>query len=187
MSSSVPPRRTATAVVTGTPSSAERRSRSIVSPPGGDVDHVEDEQQRPPDLLELDREAQRQAQVGGVGDAQEEVGRRLGGEAAEHDVARHLLVEAARAQRIGSGQIDQLDAAAGRRADRAGLALDGGQDVSAADRTRCCAGPCAMGQRYPSRRPQCWGLDRACSGQGACFPLFYGKDIAKIDGVRASA
>ena len=82
--------------------------------PAGDVDHVEHEHQRAADLLELDHQAQGDAQIGGVGDAKQQIGRRLAGEPAEHDVARDLFVGAAPAQRIGSGQIDQIDAMARR-------------------------------------------------------------------------
>ena len=73
---------------------------------------------RPADLLQLQHQPQGEPQVGGVGDAQQNVGPRLAGQAAEHDVARHLFVRAAGAQRIGAGQVDQREAVAGRRAQR---------------------------------------------------------------------
>ena len=41
-----------------------------------DVHHVERQHHRPADALQLEREAQRQPQVGGVGDADDQVGRR---------------------------------------------------------------------------------------------------------------
>ena len=43
--------------------------------PARDVDHVEHQHQRAADLLELDHQAQRDAQIGGVGDAKQQVGR----------------------------------------------------------------------------------------------------------------
>ena len=65
----------------------------------------------------------RQPQIGGIGDAEHEIGQRLAGGAAEHDVAGDLLVGAAAAQRIGAGQVDQRHLASARRDERAFLAL----------------------------------------------------------------
>src|SRR6185437_7781796 len=70
------------------------------------------------------RLALRQPQVGGVGDAQKKVGRGFRGEAAEHEVARDFLVGRARAQRIGAGQVDQVDTVAAGRLQHAAFALD---------------------------------------------------------------
>ena len=64
----------------------------------GDVHHVERQHHRPADALQLERQPQRQPQVGGVGDADDQVGRDLALEAAQHDIARDLLVGRARAQ-----------------------------------------------------------------------------------------
>ena len=97
----------------------------IDAAPRCDVDHVEDEQQRPPDAFELDHQPQGQAEIGGVGDTEQQIRRRLRGETPEHDVARHFFIGTARAQRIGARQIDKTDAAAGRGAQHAGFALDG--------------------------------------------------------------
>ena len=49
--------------------------------------------------------------------------------AAKHDVAGDLLVRAATAQRVGAGQIDQVNAAARRRLQHAGFAFDGDAGV----------------------------------------------------------
>ena len=95
--SSVPPRRTAIDVTTGTPSSFDSSIEiDLDAAPARDVDHVEHQQQRAADLLELEHQAQRDAQIGGVGDAEQQVGRRFAGEPPEHDVAGDLLVGAAR-------------------------------------------------------------------------------------------
>ena len=124
--SSVPPRRTATEVTTGAPSSFDSLTEiDVDAAPAGDVDHIEHEHQRTADPLELDHQAQRDAQIGGIGDAQQQVGRGFARQPAEHDVAGDLFVGAAPAQRIGAGQIDQVDAMAARRLDDAALAFDG--------------------------------------------------------------
>src|SRR6185312_92121 len=93
--------------------------------PARNVDHVEDEQQREPDALQFEHEAQRQPQVRGIGDAEEQVGCGFRLEAAEHEITRDLFVGRARTQRIGAGQVDQVDAAAAGRLQHAAFALDG--------------------------------------------------------------
>ena len=75
-SSSMPPLRMATVVTIGSRARApgpRGRSRCRWR---GDVDHVERQHHRPADLLQLQRQAQHQAQVGGVGHADDQVGRR---------------------------------------------------------------------------------------------------------------
>ena len=73
--------RTAVEVTTGTPSSADSLSQiDVDAAPARDVDHVEHEQHRPADALQFDHQAQRHPQIGGVGDAQQQVGRALAGE-----------------------------------------------------------------------------------------------------------
>ena len=104
------------AVTTGTPSSADSRVEvDLDAAPFGDVEHVEHQQQRPADALEFQHQAQRQPQIGGIGDADQQVGRRLALQPPQHDVAGDFLVGAAGAQRIGAGQVDDRDAAARRR------------------------------------------------------------------------
>ncbi len=113
--SAVPPLRTAMDVTTGTPSASD--SRGYVdghATAGGDVEHVEHQHQRTAGALELEQQADRQAQIGGIGDAQHQVGHGLAGAAAEHHVAGDLFIRAAAAQRVGAGQIDDRHLAAGR-------------------------------------------------------------------------
>ena len=93
--------------------------------PCRDVEHVEHQHQRPAGALQLKQQADGEAQIGGVGDAQHQIGQRLAGGASEHDVARNLLVRAAAAQRIGAGQVDQRHLPAHGRDEGAFLALDG--------------------------------------------------------------
>ena len=92
---------------------------------GRDVEHVEHEDHRPAGALELQQQADGQAQIGRIRHAQHEVGHDLAGGLAEHEVAGDLLVRAAAAQRIGAGQVDHGDLAAQRRDEEAFLALDG--------------------------------------------------------------
>src|SRR6185437_1664049 len=103
----------------------EAREIDLDAAPLREIEHVEHQHHRAPGALELEHEAERKPQVGGVGDAEQEVGHALAAEAAEHEVAGDLLVRAAAAQRVGAGQVDQVDAAAGRGEQQAGLALDG--------------------------------------------------------------
>ena len=91
---------------------------------GGDVEHVQHQQQRPASLLQLQQQPEGQAQIGGIGDAQHQIGRRFIGEAAKHHIAGDVFVRAAAAQRIGAGQVDQRDVPAGRGGEGAGFALD---------------------------------------------------------------
>ena len=91
----------------------------------GDVVHVERQHHRAADLLQFQQQPQHQPQIGGIGDADDDIGRRFAGQPAEHEIARDLFVRAAGAQRIGAGQIDDGGAAAGRRRDTADLLFDG--------------------------------------------------------------
>ena len=79
--------------------------------PTRDVDHVEHQHHRAADALQFEDQPQREARIGGIGHADENIGRRFAGKAAEHHVARHLFIGAARAQRIGAGKIDKLNGA----------------------------------------------------------------------------
>ena len=106
----MPALRTATAVTTGTPSAAESFGDIDVDAAAlRDVEHVEHQRQRAAGALELEQQADGEPQIGGVGDAQHEIGRGFAREAAEHDVAGDVFVRAAAAQRIGAGQIDHAD------------------------------------------------------------------------------
>jgi hypothetical protein len=91
---------------------------------GRDVEHVEHQRNRPAGTFQLQQQADRQPQIGGIGDAQHEIGQGLVPGPAEHDVARDLLVRAAAAQRIGAGQVDYRNLPSSRRNKGAFLALD---------------------------------------------------------------
>ena len=124
-SASMPPRRTATDSTTGTPSSRDRRSTSIAMP-----------RLRAMSIMLSDSITGRPTRFSSS--ASRSASRRLEAsatqtirsgatslcEAAQHDVARDLLVGRARAQGIGAGQVDHLDRPAGRRGERADLLLD---------------------------------------------------------------
>ncbi|MNQ57346.1 hypothetical protein D3C85_714980 [compost metagenome] len=71
----------------------------------GDVVHVEGQHHRATDLLQLQRQPQHQTQVGGVGDADHHVRRRLARQSAQDGVAGDFLVQAARTQGIGARQV----------------------------------------------------------------------------------
>ncbi len=64
----------------------------------GNVEHVEREDHRPADPLQLESQSQRQPQIRRVGDADEKAWSGLAFEPSQHDVAGHDLVEAAGAQ-----------------------------------------------------------------------------------------
>ena len=64
----------------------------------GDVVHVQRQNHRPTDSLQLQNQAQDQTQISGVRDADHHVGRRLAGQSPQDGVARDLLVRAAGAQ-----------------------------------------------------------------------------------------
>src|SRR5204862_7317813 len=64
----------------------------------GDVEHVEREDHRPADPLQLEREAQSDPEIGPVGDAHEKAWSGLAFEPPQHDIAGYDLVEAAGAQ-----------------------------------------------------------------------------------------
>jgi len=93
------------------------------------VHHVEREHHRPAQPLDLEHEAQVQAQVGGIGHADDEVGRRLAGVVAFQHVAGDALVRAGRVEAVGAGQVEHVQHAAGRRGETAFLALDGDAGV----------------------------------------------------------
>ena len=114
--SAVPPLRTATAVVTGMPSSDDSRSRSIAMPRcRARSIMLSTSSIGRPTRFSSSTSRNAEAQVGGVGDADDAVRARLLARSAEHDVAGDLLVRAAAAQRIGARQVDDGDAAPGRR------------------------------------------------------------------------
>jgi hypothetical protein len=90
----------------------------------GDVEHVERQHERPAHLLQLQHQAQDQPQVGGVGHADQGLGRDPRRPAAHHGVAGDDLVGAAGAQGIGAGQVEHAHLAAGGRGQHALLPLD---------------------------------------------------------------
>ena len=78
-----------------------------------------------PEALQLQHQAQVQAQVRGIHHAHEQVRRRLGRMAAEDDVARDGLIERGGLEAVGARQIDEAVDAPGTRPDEpAFLALD---------------------------------------------------------------
>ncbi len=90
-----------------------------------DIHHVERQHDRTTDLLQLQHQTQRQTQVGRVGDTHDQVGGHVVLRAAQHDVARHLFVGRAGAQRIGAGQVHDAHRAAGRGRQWTDLLFDG--------------------------------------------------------------
>jgi hypothetical protein len=90
-----------------------------------DIHHVECDQHRPAEALDLEREAQVQAKVGRVEYADDEVGWRLADIVAGTDVARDDFVGAGRVEAVRAGQVEHAHAAAGRRFEPAFLAFDG--------------------------------------------------------------
>ena len=95
------------------------------APAVGNVNHVQHDENRTAEALELHHEPQRKPQIGCVRDAKQKVWRRFRVQTAENEIARHFLVGAARPKRIGAGQINEVNAMTGRRAKQAGLSLHG--------------------------------------------------------------
>ena len=89
------------------------------------IHHVHREHHRPTERAHFEREAQVQAQVGGVDDADDDIGRGFARIEAAAQVARDRLVQARRVQAVGARQVEQRVAAAGRRVEAAFLAFDG--------------------------------------------------------------
>src|SRR5262249_37945088 len=79
----------------------------------GDVEHVEREDAGAADLAQLKHEAQHEAQIAGVSDADNDVGRGFAGEFAEYGVAGDDFVEAARAQTVSAREVEHADTQAG--------------------------------------------------------------------------
>ena len=90
----------------------------------GDIDHVEGKDHRASDGLQLECEPEHEAKIGGVGDADDHVGRRFSFEPPQHRVPRHNLVRAAGSERIGARQIQHDGGMAIFRGQAAFLALD---------------------------------------------------------------
>ena len=97
----------------------ERGAIELVAALLGDVAHVERDQHRAAEALELQHQAQVQAQVGRIDHADQQVRRRLGRMPAEHHVARDRLIECRRLQAVGTRQVDDADRC-GRCAGRPG-------------------------------------------------------------------
>ncbi len=89
-----------------------------------DVHHVERQYHRAADMLQFQRQPERQPEIGGVADANHQVGRRFVLDLTQHGVAGDLLVGRARAQGIGAGQVEDLDRPAGRRGEAADFLFD---------------------------------------------------------------
>ena len=69
---------------------------------GGEVHHVEHEDDGPAEVEDLVDEVEVPLEVRGIDDAEDAVGLRRVGAAAEQDVAHHRLVGRARGQRVGA-------------------------------------------------------------------------------------
>ncbi len=93
------------------------------------IHHVDRQHHRPAELAHFQREAQVQAQVGGIDHADQHVGRRLAGIEAAAQVAGDRFVQAGGMQAVGARQVQQRVAAARRRVEAAFLALDGDAGV----------------------------------------------------------
>ena len=136
----------------------------------GDVAHVERDDHRAAEALELEHQAQVEAQVRGIDHAHQQVRRRLGRVAAEHHVARDGLIEGRGLEAVGAGQVDHAEDAPGARADEAAfLALDGdagvvGDLLAAAGETIEERGLAAVGdadeRQAQLRRGECRGRRR---------------------------
>ena len=95
----------------------------------GDVDHVQRQHHRQAEALDFEHQAQVQAQVGGVDDADDGVGRLLAVAQAGHHVARDRFVGRGGGQAVGARQVEHAEGAAGRRGEAAFLAFDGDAGV----------------------------------------------------------
>ncbi|KAF5289490.1 hypothetical protein FQR65_LT20824 [Abscondita terminalis] len=91
----------------------------------GHVAHVEHQQHGQAQAPRLQHQAQVQAQVGGIGDADQQFGRRLARMPARDDVARDALVLAVRMQAVGARQVQNTHTPAAGRIQPALLALHG--------------------------------------------------------------
>jgi hypothetical protein len=97
--------------------------------PFGGVHHVQRQHHRAAQLAHFQHEAQVQAQVRGIGDADDEVGRSLARIASQADIAGDGFVRAGGGETVGAREIKQLEAAARRRHEAAFLALHGNAGV----------------------------------------------------------
>ena len=121
----MPRRRTATV---GTPGRRVRASSTLgvelepVAP--GEIDHVERDDRRQPELDQLQRETQMIVEVRRVEHDDQGVGLALALLPAEQHVAGDRLVGACRIEAVGAGQVDQLDRAAVGERQPARMPLD---------------------------------------------------------------
>lgn len=92
--------------------------------PLGRIHHVQRQHHRQAQALQLQNEAQVQAQVGGVDHADQHVRARLATERAKADIACDGFVGAGGDQAVGAGQIKDLHMPARRRSKAPFLALD---------------------------------------------------------------
>src|SRR5207302_1368436 len=103
----------------------ERRAVERVAALRGEVAHVEGDDHGPTQALQLQDQAQVEAQVGRVDHAHQQVGRGLGRVPAEHDVAGDGLIECGRLEAVGAGQVDDAEGTAAARTDQSAfLAFD---------------------------------------------------------------
>ena len=124
-SASVPPRRTATELTTGMPSSRSSAAMSISMPRLRAMSIMfRDISTGRPTCFSSSARRSASRRLEASRDANDQVGRTLGRELAQHRVARDLLVRRAGAQRIGARQVDDLDRPAGGRREAPDLLLD---------------------------------------------------------------
>ena len=90
----------------------------------GEVDHVQGDDRRQPEVDQLQREAKVIVEVGGVEHDQQSVGQPLALLLAEQNVAGHRFVEAGRIEPVGAGEIDQLERPPVGQREPAGMPLD---------------------------------------------------------------
>jgi len=94
------------------------------------VAHVERDDQRAVQALQIQHQPQIESQVRRIDHAHEKIGLRLAGVAAEHDIARNGFIKTRRLEAVGAGQIEHaVDAPRVRTGKAAFLALDGDAGV----------------------------------------------------------
>ena len=168
--------------------SLDRRRVELEAVAPGEVDHVERDDGRQPELDQLECEAQVVVEVGGIEDDHQRVRLALALLLAEQDVAGDGFVGAGRIEAVGAGQVDQLDrsavaerqparmafdrdpgiiadllASAGQRIEQralAGIGTAGDGDERERDHLRIA------GLRAPRRRA-CGGSRRSCGRRGS--------------------
>ena len=98
----------ATVSTTGRPRRAQSAALSRRKPRGTrQVRHVQRDHHRAAEALQFQHQAQVQAQVRGIHDADDQIGRLFGGVAPQHDVPGDGLIQGGRLQAVGAGQVEQ--------------------------------------------------------------------------------